>query len=889
MEELKNVGEDVKRRVEDAEKRQMKRRNEVNGWLNSLTALEREVNEILEKGDQEIQKKCLRNCCTRNCRFSYKIGKMAREKIPAVSELKNKGHFDVVADILPSDPVDEKPMEKAVGLNLMFGEIWRWLEDEKVGIIGLYGMGGVGKTTLLKKINNEFLKTKLGFDVVIWVVVSKQAKAETVQEVILNKLEVPRYEWENRSRDEKGQKIFNILKTKKFVLLLDDVWERLDLTEVGVPHPNGEDNMSKLIFTTRSEDVCHVMEAHKHVKVECLASDEALALFRLKVGEDTFNSHPQIPALAKEIVKECKGLPLALITIGRAMVDKKTPQRWDRAVQVLRTYPSTFAGMEDKVFPILAFSYDSLYNDTIKSCFRYCSMFPSDYEILEDELIELWIGEGFLIESYDIQRARNEGYDVIESLKVACLLESGESEKHVKMHDMIRDMALWLTTKTGENKKKVVVKERAWWLRAREFAEWREAQMISLWDIRILPLFDRGVDGAQKRISFPNLETFFVRRSLLKEIPPGFLEKMHLVRVLDLSYNYSLERCSQVHQLANLEYLNMSFTNICSLWGIVQGLKKLRCLILNFTHVEVITPGLISDLSSLQLFSMHGGSHHSDEISLFDRICEENILCGGKKALLQELESLECINEISIILHSDVSVKKLLSSYKLQSCIRKLHLQRCSKMTSLELSPACVQTMVHLETLQISSCNDLKEVKINEKDEGKREFISRYSVVLSEFCKLHEVHIISCSKLLNLTWLIHAPCLQLLAVSACKSMEEVIGDDDGGGRASVGEENSGLFSRLTTLQLEGLPKLKSICNWVLPLPSLTMIYVHSCESLRKLPFDSNTGKNSLKKIQAEQSWWEGLQWEDESIKQSFSPFFMPLEYMDLYQVLGYGY
>ena len=80
-----------------------------------------------------------------------------------------------------------------------------------------------------------------------------------------------------------------------------------------------------------------------------------------------------------------------------------------------------------------------------------------------------------MIESYDIQRARNEGYDAIESLKVACLLESGESEKHVKMHDMIRDMALWLTTKTGENKKKVVVKERARLVRAREFAEWREA------------------------------------------------------------------------------------------------------------------------------------------------------------------------------------------------------------------------------------------------------------------------------------------------------------------------------------------------------------------------------------------------------------------------------
>lgn len=570
MEELTNVGKDIKRRVEDAERHQMRPRSEVNGWLNSLEALEREVNEILKKGDEETQKKCLRNCCTSNCPSSYKIGKMAKEKIAAVSEVKNKGHFDVVADRLPSAPVDEKPVE-TVGLDLMLAEVWKWLENETVGIIGLYGMGGVGKTTLLKKINNEFLKTKLRFAVVIWVVVPKLASAEKVQEVILNKLEVPRLEWENRSKDERSSRVFNILKTNKFVLLLDDIWERLDLTELGVSHPNGG---SKVIFTTRSEDVCHLMEAHKHVKVECLASDDALSLFRMKVGEDTFNSHPEIPRLAKEIVKECKGLPLALITIGQAMADKKTLRRWDRALQRLKTYPSTFSGMENQVFAILAFSYNSLPNSIIQSCFLYCSMFPHHHEISEDELVDLWIGEGFFTEYHDIQRARDEGYDIIESLKVACLLDSAESEKHVKMHDMIREMALWLNTKTGENKEKVVVKERASMVNSRDVAEWKEAHRISLWDIGTVKLWALG----QKAPSFPNVETLFLRRSSMEEIPIEFLQKFPLVRVLDLSHNYSLKSCWKFNQLVNLEYLNMSFTSICSVPGIVcEGLKKLRC------------------------------------------------------------------------------------------------------------------------------------------------------------------------------------------------------------------------------------------------------------------------------------------------------------------------
>ena len=184
----------------------------------------------------------------------------------------------------------------------------------------------------------------------------------------------------------------------------------------------------------------------------------------------------------------------------------------------------------------------------------FCSMFPSNYEILEDELVEHWIGEGFLTKAQDIQRARDEGYDIIESLKVACLLDSAESEKHVKMHDMICGMSLWLTTKPRENKK-VVVKERARMVKSWDFAEWKEVHMISLWDIGTVSLLDIG----HEMPSFPNLETLFLRSSM-DEIPTGFLEKMPLVRVLDLSYNYCLESCWQVHQLV---VCSMSSVSCC--------------------------------------------------------------------------------------------------------------------------------------------------------------------------------------------------------------------------------------------------------------------------------------------------------------------------------------
>ena len=97
--------------------------------------------------------------------------------------------------------------------------------------------------------------------------------------------------------------------------------------------------------------------------------------------------------------------------------------------------------------------------------------------------------------------------------------------------------------------------------------------------------------------SFPKLETLFLRRSSMDEIPTGFLEKTPLVQVLNLPYNYHLGMFWQVHQLVNL-YLNMLFTSI-KLWSI-GGLKKLRCFILNFTYLKEIDQTLISGLSSLQ-------------------------------------------------------------------------------------------------------------------------------------------------------------------------------------------------------------------------------------------------------------------------------------------------
>lgn len=129
------------------------------------------------------------------------------KKIDAVTESMGKGHFDVVTHSSPCPPLDERPIGKIVGLDLMFEKVRRCLEDERVRSIGFYVIGGVGKITLLKKINNEYCgTTNHRFDVVIWIVVSKPINIAKIQQAIMKKLRVPDKKWEKVARRRRLQK-----------------------------------------------------------------------------------------------------------------------------------------------------------------------------------------------------------------------------------------------------------------------------------------------------------------------------------------------------------------------------------------------------------------------------------------------------------------------------------------------------------------------------------------------------------------------------------------------------------------------------------------------------------------------------------------------------------
>ncbi|KDO48618.1 hypothetical protein CISIN_1g0395191mg, partial [Citrus sinensis] len=597
-----------------------------------VEAVETKVGELMRDSSQEVDKLCPGGCCSKNCKSSFEFGKRVAKTLQLVNNLMGEGAFDAVAEKVPPPAVDQRPCEPTVGLESTFDKVRRCLREEQVGIIGLYGMGGL-------------LGAPNDFDVVIWMVVSKDLQLEKIQERIGRRIGFLDESWKNGSLEDKASDIFRILSKKKLLLLLDDIWERVDLTKVGVPFPDPE-NKSRIDFTTRFLEICSAMQAHEFLKVE-----------------DVLKNHPNIPELARSVAQECAGLPLALITIGRVMACKKTPQEWHYAIQVLRISASEFPGMGKEVYPLLKYSYDSLPDETIRSCLLYCGLFPEDYRTRKSELIDCWIGEGFL-DQYDRSGAYDEGYYIIGILLHACLLEEewgdiGEEE----------------TCKIEKEKENFLVHAGFGLTEAPEIQNWRNVRRMSLMKNKIENLSE--LQPALTFFLFFNMSN----NHLLWKLPLG------------------------ISTLVSLEHLDLSSTAITHLPIDLQKLVNLKCLNLQYMYNLNQFPRLvISAFSKLQVLRMFdcGGSK-------IERL-KSNVLFGGHQVLVEELIGMKYLMAVTITLKRLQALQELLISQELQRCTQFLFLRCFNDSKSLDIF--CLACLHNLNKLYVAGCKHLEDFQM---------------------------------------------------------------------------------------------------------------------------------------------------------------------------------
>ncbi|KAK2632723.1 hypothetical protein EUGRSUZ_L01173 [Eucalyptus grandis] len=719
------------------------------------------------------------------------------------------------------------PMDKTVGRDIPFNKVWKWLVNEKeIRVIGLYGKGGVGKTTLMNEINNNLMNANHGFEIVIWVVVSRPVDEDKIRDAIRKRLEIKDEIWESWSKDRRVHHLLIVLTKKKFVLLIDDVWVKLDLSKVGVPR-DCLNNGSKVVFTTRLNDVCVQMGADEACEVQCLTFEEALGLFESNVGKSIAHFHPEIQELARNIVLECKGLPLALVTIGQAMAGKDNPHEWGHALTTLRHRPHKVPRMEQEVYHILKFSYDSLGDTTRQDCFLYCCQFPEDYLMRTNELIELWIGEGLLGDTDDVYHMRKGGASILGDLKRACLLESGPHNGYgqaiVKMHDVIRDMATWIARDHGQRENKLLMIENEEDMSTKMISKWGEAEKVSLWGSLIANINRKPPMCSQ-------LKTLFVRETKVSLVPRGFFEAMTAcLKVLDLSKNENIKSFPKgICDLIGLRYLNLSGTCISELPREIKNLTQLQCLLLenqDSFKIILIPTGAIASLP-LNVFST------------WIRVLEK------EEDLVKELVEMQDLIDLSITVQKSFSVLKIFQS--LQRCIRRVWIKCCQDLTCIPIS-LMSGNFLHLESLDIFDCPMLMKMEITEGIGQARNY--------SCFPSLVNVWVGYCG-FLDLSWLVHAPKLRKLDIYSCPLMEKIIGD----GFAREDLAALRVFSHLETLEIDDLPNLGSICDHTLFFPPGVEFCVMSCPSIGKLPLDSNRARGSFW-IAGDDDWWAKFEWD----------------------------
>ncbi|RWR88073.1 putative disease resistance protein isoform X1 [Cinnamomum micranthum f. kanehirae] len=918
MDALTSKAEDITIEVNIAKLQGKIHRKEVSNWLKEIKSIEDQVSSIEKK--LEEQNRCWDGRMP-NYYMCRKISKMSLKLIIQADELISNGNFEKVAFeqqavlgcTLPTTSIASKTTA-----DVTLEEILHCILNIEIRIIGVHGMGGVGKTSIMTNINNRLNKT-MDFDDIIWITVSKDVDVNKLQRKIAKKLKIDLKEGEDD--DDTKIKIFSALeRRKKFLLIFDDMWDDFPLDKVGIPHPS-EENGCKIVLTTRDLRVCRAMGAHE-VKVKVLSDAESWELFKKNVGNVALST--DIEELAKAVTRECCHLPLAIITVGKAMCGVNDVRVWKNALKELQESNLEVKGMDD-VFVQLKFSYTRLRNYELKSCFLYCSLYPEDHEIRSKELIEYWICEGARDDNV------NKGNAILDELIKVSMLErvgSAGVYKFVRMHDLIRDMAIRITRMESPRSMinaGVQLKESP--------IEWpTDAERISLMGNNIKVL--SGQPNCRSLLTL-----LLQRNSLEKIIPDSYFNHMCSLRVLDLSSTriralpesisnlknlralllWNCGLLKEVPSLSNLDelrLLDLSFTAIRELPSGMEVMVKLQCLKLHWTKaLRVFSPGIIPRLSFLEELTMYQSgwkwSSMTTEGARIEEIVNSTQLANLEINFTDLSSFLYYVNSGNwqMMKNFRLCVGSSISPYyrpnfsvEINSCnligddnslllpynTRWFQINSCEFISlwnvtrSLNTSKLC--------GCVLCSCKKMEFLMVDEEPllPDLKELIMEDMPELLALCKgipsldalksLESLRVGDCHKL---KYLLPARLLQQLRslkhihVSFCDGMEEIVAEEEEMGKG-INEDKSSVtmtLSQVQTLRIFNLPNLKIISSRVLICNALETIIIDKCRQLKKLPFCMHKYlPSALKQIKVgtdEKEWWDTLEWDHPQTKAHF--------------------